>query len=532
MIDVPDFERPGFLRVDNRHNLKKFVNNRVVEISEEERNAACDALELRIIAYLRNASLINVNDLAVANNNGYTYVENGIDLDPPPPVIEWVRVKEGTSHENFQKRKAAGEIMMSDYETSKFSIKRTAGLRKGTMIAHPRVRLNNSGLVSAGILVPKDNSSWPPWVLISGTPYRYDGNVYGSIAVYYRIRSTFGGWAFPPALEGSEVLSALRSHKPEVTQMVTEALATINRSSVDVLTAFAEAPKSILSVIRGFRLVADMLRDAKKGQFDLTKAHAIRKKRMNDRLKTRLARIDKELRNPKLSLKRRKALENHRNVIYIRHRDTLLKASDELASSLADLWLNYRYNIMPNVYLAQDVFDATMKYGRKWITSRGTVGGPASIPIKDFRMDVDVISRVTLKRNFSSRLHNVHSVISNDIFVTAWELVPLSFVYDWFINFGDLLAAQNYQVTWDQAGSVLSKSIKFNAQVDNRYKTVEYLIEPTTTIAGFYYKRTRINPNDYCGLVWQPTVGLERQVDLISLAWRPVRSLLLQRRSQ
>lgn len=476
---------------------------------------------------------IQSDDHNYAEAHAQTYVSSSDLLIRPPDILTDFSVKEGISHEEFEKRKKAGEIMMSDYKRGTFLVRERAGFVAESQSFRtspvPFQSLVDAGLMTE-ITVSTSNGNLQ---VASIGPYTYSKGLASPAFSYWRNEMPSGYWHFQRCITAESVMSSVRAHKPEFTSLVTQVLAKANKSSVDVLTAFAEAPKSIVSVIRGFKLVASMLKDAKKGEFSLTEGHKWRKQATTDRYKRQMLRIDRELSSKKISSSRRKALIRHRADVDVGYRQYLIKSADELASSLADLWLNYRYNIMPNVYLAQDVFEAVINYGREWIRSSGTINSSISIPVHgNIRIDADERRKVLIKRSFSKpKAEQGLTVISNDMFVTAWELIPLSFVYDWFLNVGDLLAAQSYSLGWEQQGAVTSVKISIDAEIqcdDN----LLYAIEPRTVVRGSYYERNEINPIDHCGLVWQPTLGLERYLDLVSLSWRPVRSLLLKGRNK
>lgn len=488
--------------------------------------AICNVCE----SYIAAVGTIQVDTNAEAYNKAKTFVSPGSQLVRPNGIRSTISVKEGVVHDNFARRVLDGEIIMSDYERAEIEVIQLPGLKKHPADSIVNVRLSLRELIETGhVTVLTDWDLRTKYLKIPGVEacIPWDSN---NTVIYKRYVSDYDPeWVFPPEVTAQDVIAGFRAYEPELTSLATNVTAKANKRSVDVLTAFAEMPKTIISVINGFKTVAKVLRDAKKGDIKLSESYAKRAARTTARYKNRMRRLERELSDPKTSKSRRKALLFSKNREEITHRQTLIKTADELASASADLWLNYRYTIMPNVYLAQDVYSALAKYKDEWIRASGTTRNSRSISVAGHLVDVDEVVKFLIKRSFSMQTASTgHTVMSNDIFVTAWELVPLSFVYDWFINFGDLLASQSYNTDWEQQGCTYSIKLTVDSEIGNIDPS--YSIEPKTVVKGSYYRRRVVNPNDYCGLVWQPKLGLERQLDLISLAWRPVRSLLHNRK--
>lgn len=136
----------------------------------------------------------------------------------------------------------------------------------------------------------------------------------------------------------------------------------------------------------------------------------------------------------------------------------LIVASEELAAA----WLTYRYGLMPIVYASQDLKKAydylgrgertyDIVEGKRSTSSSATMspavsgnwelaglpsghGGPGYVSQNDCKVDrtVRASAQCQLKRTF----HALH--VSP---ITFWEVVPLSFVVDWFTNIADHILA-------------------------------------------------------------------------------------------
>lgn len=130
---------------------------------------------------------------------------------------------------------------------------------------------------------------------------------------------------------------------------------------------------------------------------------------------------------------------------------TLLKSSNRYFKSFGNLWMTYRYAIMPLVYSVRDIHEVYKAIGTLYKTTRSyenielnsfdpnNIGGRATV----FTSKGTVSVRTTVKGGFNKE--GIHTRLMQDIgfnpLVTAWELIPLSFVVDWFVGVGDFLAA-------------------------------------------------------------------------------------------
>ena len=125
-------------------------------------------------------------------------------------------------------------------------------------------------------------------------------------------------------------------------------------------------------------------------------------------------------------------------------------------------------------------------------------------------LGVDV-QQITTHRVFLKRRVDISKSFSNELsinpFVTAWELVTLSFVVDWVLNVGSVLSALTTPVSWQE--QKCTASIKKQATYEKDGLSIEYET----------YQRIIINnPTDHVKLAINPEMNRNRWFDLLALS--------------
>jgi hypothetical protein len=135
----------------------------------------------------------------------------------------------------------------------------------------------------------------------------------------------------------------------------------------------------------------------------------------------------------------------------------LLKHPTKMYRMLGNEWMNYRYGIMPLVYSYRDCIKLMRRgqdvrtFKHRSITPNLT-GQPLPPSTSIYRLE-DTTGSVELRGEVfqyftSTEVARLSSVGINPL-VTAWELIPYSFVFDWFIDVGSSIAASTSQ-SWAQ----------------------------------------------------------------------------------
>lgn len=104
------------------------------------------------------------------------------------------------------------------------------------------------------------------------------------------------------------------------------------------------------------------------------------------------------------------------------------------------------------------------------------------------------------------------SVVSVNPFVTAVEVIPLSFVADWIINVSDFVAASTGPNVHSDQGACWSVKTNGIWYFDSGK------LGSTSVLVDTYY-RIPINLNDHIGLALDVGYGWKRQVDSLALSF-------------
>lgn len=125
----------------------------------------------------------------------------------------------------------------------------------------------------------------------------------------------------------------------------------------------------------------------------------------------------------------------------------------DLQKLFADSWMTFRYSIMPLAYSLRDIQKVIDQGFQQLVKKSATITPTATNvtlpPVTDRYKWTDAVGEVKLRASVRSwysweALSRLDSIGFNP-FVTAWELIPYSFVFDWFVNMGDYIARTTTQ---------------------------------------------------------------------------------------
>lgn len=172
--------------------------------------------------------------------------------------------------------------------------------------------------------------------------------------------------------------------------------------------------------------------------------------------------------------------------------------------------MEYRYAIMPLVYSFKDIASLMDDHSDKYSTERNKSRiilnelmprpvGPANKPHFVVWEEGEIVVRSWVKSRYDvGSLQRLADTIGLNPFRTAWELIPMSFVVDWFLNVGDVIASQTSLDYSSQR--VCCSSLRVKAQ------TIAHFVDKTADIS------TRTQNFGPCG-TFTETFSFPRNID-------------------
>lgn len=143
-------------------------------------------------------------------------------------------------------------------------------------------------------------------------------------------------------------------------------------------------------------------------------------------------------------------------------------------------WMEYRYAIMPLVYSINDISKLLKEKDNIFKTDRSSRSFRVTTEPKQFpkQKGVYVYTRSVVQYRLSAVAKSSYKPdalssrlfdqIGINPFQTAWELVPFSFVVDWFANVGDWVLAQTSSLVDVSQQRVMCQSVKAVRRVETR----------------------------------------------------------------
>lgn len=447
---------------------------------------------------------------------GYKVIEWESGVPPTLPTLI-LNEKNRVKNDKFQKRSGEGEIVMAPYSVDNISVE----FQYGKLMLNKRSSRQT-------VVVPKSFSS-DPWATIDLGGNWQTANLG---AMSFKMTS----WLYTEDLKSPQELGW--NHTPESIRMllqsyytvdgplVTSTLAGANKGKMDMLTFLAEMPETVKSVLEGFRLVAKLAKDAKNKEFSLTSKSKQRRKALDDQLKARLAKINE--RRSGANAHRRRILDNDARKVKRHHRRETDRLLRELNDGLASVWMNFRYNIMPNVYAVDDALELLGALYNEYDSSREkdkferTITPPTgfkSVTSESWILTHKCLvkSRYAVNQNMTQRLLSHGSA---NFMQTLWELGTRTFVVDWFLNIGDFLIALLGVDNSEQ------RMTSYSHHIDQKLAFVHEETDARVYVSTNCYNRSIINPYDCITISVSNNLNLFRMIDSVAMLWPSVKRLL------
>lgn len=199
-----------------------------------------------------------------------------------------------------------------------------------------------------------------------------------------------------------------------------------------------------------------------------------------------------------------------------------LKRINNLTNLISTIWLSYRYGVMPLYYALYDALEAFQKgldkprFVRVKATSKEVVDGKYYDGENPVLQTGSIRTRVSITATVSPDFAS--SLGMDNPALIAWELFPLSFVFDWFINVGDYLTGLLPRGISNVLGTV---STKVDAQLKADSLTIReaHLVIECSPVIGHtqsYFRRVFYGlPQPR--LYYNPVLNMKRYIDAFAL---------------
>lgn len=480
-----------------------------------------------------------------------TCVERAVAYSPSsfiPPRPFFVRHRVANKHPAFRDACRQGLIVMNDYEISNIKVDFLEGQLATGGNAHYGSQVQDwfrfMEPVWAGELIGANAPKGRPsaslkWCMNTKLGWHESSRV----TVPFGKETFESRWCSPTAVE--PIVRNLSRFRGLDSVLIQQNTANANGGDVDVLTALAEMPELVESIVDGLALLKKGSKAARAKEIVLT---AQSKRRANLR---RQILFSKTMKFPSLkSYVRRggKPEDYHRDRDLFRtykglrererrqlYRNTVRKDAKELGDAITGVWLNFRYNIMPTVYMIEDTIKALDRAYSIYKTTRGISSRQEASPELgsfNFVGSISITDRVTTKRHYKVELGDsfkggFRAAFGFDILVTALERVPLwGIVVNWFVTAADLLRALPWDPKHTQSLTCFSQKITIKGRL---YEGPIDESSPSVAVDGSAYYRYVINPNEHLGLYVNLNINLFRKIDALAFFWSKDRKTYLTR---
>lgn len=161
--------------------------------------------------------------------------------------------------------------------------------------------------------------------------------------------------------------------------------------------------------------------------------------------------------------------------------------------TLSDYILQYEYAVRPLLYSMEQIRQIREDQGKLTIRKTRTKSltfitdsqVPTTEPSLYERGSVKVKLRACSYYHFENELDRVTSSLRFNPLVTAWELIPFSFVVDWFVGVGDWLVNQTASLTQLGANALFCVSVRREGSYELVYNPGPYTIPEWRNTASF-----------------------------------------------
>lgn len=236
---------------------------------------------------------------------------------------------------------------------------------------------------------------------------------------------------------------------------------------------------------------------------------------------------------------------------------TLMRSGDAVLRALGRRWMEYRYALMPLFYSFNDIKELLEErsYQYKSDRSKSTIDlhNVPDVPLGEslvVNSGGTIEVRSLTKGRFSlGDLQRLITSLGMNPFRTAWELIPLSFVVDWFLNIGEAITAlTGIDYASERLGVTSLRERSTFSFVHHDRNTWSYTYAPRTNACGqdytpspYLYDQSYENvvreviTDSYTRTLWtrpepkivfDPFLNWKRTIDAFVLGFQPTKKIL------
>lgn len=445
---------------------------------------------------------------------GYCYNPSGESIPVPATRSRSEIIShEKVSNPSFKKRRAQGEVIMSPYKIDRLTVIQQQMLRPGSETLIFKTDLNdgeNSSTFYYSDILPF--SRWPfnNTIKCGGGTEWYFGEIW-----IYASKGPSVFWP-TPVLDFQFWEESTRPFSRDLDNVLAQtAVSKAYGKAVDALTTLAELPETYNSIASILRNVADLVVHRRRKVAQLTQLFADKRAAIKKAFEIQIQVLSSQRPSTQAGIRRnnRAIARARKNLLW-----DLKRNSKGLATQLASTWLQFRYEIMPNYYTIQDLAKFASDLGNSFIReSAFKAQNSPPVHVDKFSATGTLVTRDTatclLSLDVSNPFDAIRGQASFDPLVTAWELVPLSFVIDWFFTVGDALSVLTPPAATRSHGSCYAYKDVLNAVYTSD------LDGSQTTVKRESYQRVVMSTEDFSGIYLNVELNWMRLLDTFSLSW-------------
>lgn len=447
--------------------------------------------------YSRSSNFF-IGDWRAGHFGPWGLTQSGSESPLPDIVYDYPTIK-SNNYLAWQESQKPGSIsiVVSPYQKGRYTIKQF----RGSTDLSVTDRLEVSHSLSACRFLTTEPGHLPDTVKYSGFSWATSATIcrqgYEKVSGTFNVSPLDLGFPFE---ELTGYLKSLPSDMKLNLELITDTLADANTGWVDLLTSLAEAPEFLASVLRGCKEIVRLYIDCKNKDLRLANSAKI--------VRLKLERAQARASSDWADIKAR---EKHLQDV-----KTLKKELVALTDAIASVWLNYRLNIYPTAKTIEAALEASEMLNDLFLRFRDQITEDLDFP--EFsgwsrQGDLRLKRRCFIKRG-AREAEMKDLLFTQNSLLTMWELVPLSFVVDRYINLGNFIAAffhrRDPKVT---EGSTFSWRIEGGCVYthDNTGASISVDVD--------FYKRVVIDPSRLVCIPMPQSRSVPQQLDHLALSW-------------